>query len=199
MTDSTVALILAGGSASRMGGGDKPLLRLGGQALLVWLKAALAPLTTAISANGDPERFAALGVPVLSDGPFTGQGPLAGILAGLDWADGLGADFLLTVPGDTPFIPGGLATGLAPAPACAASLGRVHHGVALWPVTVRVALRSLLSRPGPRGIHHFAATIGMRRVDFPAGKWDPFLNINTPEELTMARILLGRSRTEGAA
>lgn len=187
------ALILAGGSATRMGGGDKPLLHVGDAPMLARVVAALRAETSriAISANGDPTRFAAYGLPVLQDGPFAGEGPLAGVLAGLDWAAGLGATTLLTVPGDTPFVPPGLAAALAPAPACAASNGRMHHLIALWPVACRDALRARLAVPGPRGVGRFAAAIGMRAVDFPAQSCDPFLNVNTPEELARARALAG--------
>jgi molybdopterin-guanine dinucleotide biosynthesis protein A len=151
--------------------------------------AALDSSHIAISANGDPARFASLRLPVLGDGAFIDQGPLAGVLAGLDWAAALGAGALLTVPGDTPFIPAGLAAALAPAPACAASNDRPHYLVALWPVSCRGDLRRLLSTPGRRDVAHFAAQIGMRRVDFPAAKWDPFLNVNTPEDLAKARAI----------
>ena len=90
-----------------MGGADKPLLDLAGRRMIERIVAALDARHIAISANGDPARFAALGLPVLGDGEFAGEGPLAGVLAGLDWAAGLGVDALLTVPGDTPFIPPG--------------------------------------------------------------------------------------------
>ena len=126
---------------------------------------------------------------MLSDGGFIGEGPLAGVLAGLQWAAGLGADALLTVPGDTPFIPRGLAAELSPAPACASSNGRVHQLVALWPVGCHAELRRLLSAPGRRDVGHFAQSIGMRRVDFPVAKWDAFMNVNTPEDLTVARTI----------
>ncbi len=186
------ALVLAGGAARRMGGGDKPLLDVGGRRMLEAVLAALDVPDVAISANGDPARFAEFGRPVLADGAFAGQGPLAGVLAGLDWAAGLGADALLTVPGDTPFIPAGLAAALAPAPACAASGGRPHHLVALWPVACRDTLRQRLAAPGPRDVAGFARQIGMRRVDFPIAKWDPFLNVNTPEDLAAARSIAER-------
>ncbi len=186
---NTVALILAGGRATRMGGEDKPLLALAGQSMITRIITALDVGPIAISANGDPERFDAFGLPVLADGAFAGEGPLAGVLAGLDWAAGLGADALLTVPGDTPFIPRGLASALAPAPACAASNGRPHPLVALWPVGCRDDLRRLLSVPGRRDVGHFARSIGMRRVDFPVSKWDAFLNVNTPDDLAIARTI----------
>jgi molybdenum cofactor guanylyltransferase len=183
------ALILAGGGARRLGGGDKPLLRLAGRSMIEHIITALKTRHIAISANGDPDRFAALNVPVLGDGDFAGEGPLAGVLAGLEWAAALGADALLTVPGDTPFIPRRLAVALAPPPACAASNGRAHHLVALWPLTCRDDLRRLLSTPGRRDIAHFASAIGMRRIDFAVTKWDPFLNVNTPEDLALARTI----------
>jgi molybdopterin-guanine dinucleotide biosynthesis protein A len=101
----------------------------------------------------------------------------------------LGATALLTVPGDTPFVPLGLAAALSPSPACAASNGRAHHLVALWPVGCCDELRALLSAPGRRDVGQFAQLIGMRRVDFPMAKWDAFMNVNTPEDLTVARAI----------
>jgi len=150
--DPIAALILAGGSARRMGGQDKPLLELAGTRMIERIVAALDTPRIAISANGDPARFAALNLPVLPDGAFAGEGPLAGVLAGLDWAASLGADSLLTVPGDTPFIPRGLAAVLDPAPACAASRQRPHYLVALWPAACRDALRDILAVPGRRDV-----------------------------------------------
>jgi molybdopterin-guanine dinucleotide biosynthesis protein A len=172
-----------------LGGVDKPLLTLGSSTILARIIATLELSDIAISANGDPSRFAAFGLPVLSDGRFTGEGPLAGLLAGLDWAASLGTAALLTVPGDTPFVPRGLAAALSPAPSCAASGDRVHHLIALWPVGVRGDLRDRLSRPSPRDVAGFAAAIGPRRVDFPLDAWDPFLNVNTPSDLETARSL----------
>jgi len=188
-SDWPAVVILAGGGARRMGGGDKPLLDLAGKQMIERIIAALDAQHIAISANGDPARFAALQRPVLSDGDFFDQGPLAGVLAGLEWAATLGVDTLLTVPGDTPFIPSGLAATLAPAPACAASNDRPHYLVALWPVAYRGDLRQLLSAPGRRDVAIFASRIGMRRVNFPVAEWDPFLNVNTPEDLAAARAI----------
>lgn len=183
------ALVLAGGQATRMGGGDKTLLLLAGKSLLqrILVQLGAEPLHIAISANGDPVRFAGFGYKVLPDGAFVDQGPLAGVLAGLDWAAAQGCDSLLTVPGDTPFIPSGLAAALAPAPACAASAGRTHPLVALWPVTVREALRSSMSSSGGRRAMGFSASIGMRVVDFPLCPWDPFLNLNDTVDLAAAQ------------
>lgn len=183
----TAALVLAGGKARRMGGGDKPLLVVNGRTMLAAVIAALDVHHVAIGANGDPERFDAFGLPVLSDGEFQGHGPLAGILAGLHWAASLGVAELLTVPGDTPFLPPGLAAWLAPAPCCVSSKGRRHHLVALWPVACATELSKLLSRPGPRRVAGFAEHIGMRYKDFPVRTEDPFTNVNTPDDLARAR------------
>jgi molybdopterin-guanine dinucleotide biosynthesis protein A len=177
---------------------DKPLLTIGCSSILARIITALDLAEVAISANGDPARFAAFGRPVLSDGEFAGEGPLAGVLAGLDWGFSIGATALLTVPGDTPFVPHGLAGSLSPPPACAMSNGRAHHLVALWPVDVRVALRDRLSRPGPRDVRRFAEMISMRRVDFPLATWDSFLNVNTPADLEAARLQAGHSDTGGS-
>ncbi|HEY0184894.1 MAG TPA: molybdenum cofactor guanylyltransferase MobA [Rhodopila sp.] len=186
--DKTAGLVLAGGEARRMGGGDKPLLTVGGRTMLASVIAALEVSPVAISANGDPARFASFGLPVLPDGAFQGQGPLAGVLAGLDWAASLGMSALLTAPGDTPFLPRGLAALLAPPPSCIASGGRRHHLVSLWPVDCADALRNMLSVPGSRRVADFAGRIGMRHVDYHVRTGDPFVNVNTPGELEQARI-----------
>lgn len=193
------ALVLAGGGARRLGGVDKPLLALAGRPLLAWVLAALAPQAApiALNANGDPARFAGFNLPVLDDGRFLGQGPLAGVLAGLDWAAAQGASAVLSVSGDTPFIPADLAARLAPPPACAQSAGRVHPLVALWPVAARTPLRRFLETPGPRAVRDFTADLGMRLVDFPVGAWDPFYNINTPDDLAAAQAWANGSRTGG--
>ncbi len=185
------AVILAGGRATRMGGGDKPLLRLHGQPILSHVIARVAPQVEAlaISANGDPARFAAHALPVLAD-PLPGfPGPLAGILAGMDWAAGLGIDRLLSVPGDTPFLPGDLVARMQQATfPMAASEGRAHPVVAIWPVALRDRLRQALI-DGERRVGRFAAECGAERVDFTDAP-DPFFNINTPEDLATAEARL---------
>lgn len=172
-----------------MGGGDKPLLIAGGRTLLDHLRLRLAPQVDrlAISANGDPARFASYGLDVLADG-FAGLGPLAGVLAGLDWAAGQGATTLLTVPGDTPLIAPDLAARLTPAPAFAASGSRMHWLVGLWPVASRTVLREMLERAsrGPR-VSDYARAIGAHAVELPAGGLD---NVNTPDDLARLRTRL---------
>lgn len=174
-----------------MGGGDKPLLDLRGRTLLERaLDAARhGAAAIAISGNGDKARFERFGCPVLDDGAYVGQGPLAGVLAALRWGASLGLDAVLTIPGDTPFVPSGLAAALAPAPACAASLGRRHPLVALWPVSAGPALAARLDATGPRCAWAFGEAIGTRVVDFPAGACDPFMNVNTPDDLAAARTI----------
>ncbi len=184
-----VAVVLAGGRASRMGGGDKPLLPLAGATLLDRLLTRLTPQARqiAISANGDPARFARFNLPILPDPPWA-QGPLAGVSAGLTWAAGIGAATLLTVPGDTPFIPADLAARLGAAPAWAESAGAVHPLVALWPVAAAETLATWLQNGGSLRVRDFGLELGMRTVQF-TGTPDPFLNINTPDDLAQAEKL----------
>jgi molybdopterin-guanine dinucleotide biosynthesis protein A len=181
--------VLAGGQATRMGGGDKPLLHINGATLLDHLLARLRPQVSAVAlgANGDPARFARFGLPVRPDGAAA-QGPLAGVAAGLAWAAGIGATTLLTVPGDTPFIPTDLATALGEAPAWAESGGAVHPLVAVWPVAAGPALAQWLRQGGSLRVRDFGRAIGMRAVCFAASP-DPFLNINTPADLAQAAAL----------
>jgi molybdopterin-guanine dinucleotide biosynthesis protein A len=132
-------------------------------------------------------------LPVLPD-PEWAQGPLAGVAAGLAWAAAQGAEAVLTVPGDTPFIPGDLLVRLGVAPAWAESAGVVHPLVAVWPVSAGAALETWLRRGGSLRVRAFGAAIGMRTVEFAASP-DPFLNINTPADLAQARAL-GNSTPE---
>lgn len=189
-------LVMAGGMAQRMGGGDKPLLRLGATTCLGRIVARLRPrcAAIAISANGDLTRFTAYGLPVLPDG-IAGVGPLAGVLAGLEWAAGQGCDVLVTVPGDTPFIPADLVPRLLPAPSFAASGGQRHSLVAAWPVECRTLLARQLGGITPdtrremTRVRTLANALAARGVDFavPPGGPDPFMNINTPADYAMAR------------
>jgi molybdopterin-guanine dinucleotide biosynthesis protein A len=182
-----VGLVLAGGRASRMGGGDKCLLPLGSATLLDALLDRLTPQVAAmaISANGDATRFARFRLPVLPD-LAQHAGPLAGVAAGLAWATSLDASALLTVPGDTPFIAHDLAARLRPAPAWAESGGAVHPLVALWPITATAPLFAWLEGGGSLRARAFGAAIGMRAVDFGESP-DPFFNVNTLADLAEAQ------------
>jgi molybdopterin-guanine dinucleotide biosynthesis protein A len=181
------ALILAGGAGSRLGGVDKAFVALDGKPLIGHLLARLRMQRAdiAISANGDAARFAAFGLPVLPDGELAGKGPLAGVAAGLAWARDAGAAVLLTVPVDTPFIPADLAERLHPAPAVARHGGRQHHLVASWPAGFLPALLEFLAKPGDYKVRDALALAGARAVDFP-GTADPFLNLNTPDDISVA-------------
>ena len=189
---NTVAAILAGGRARRMGGGDKPLLPLAGRPMLAHVLERVRPQVRAValSANGDPARFAAFGLPVLPDAQPDFPGPLAGVLAGLRWARRAHPDaaLVLTVPGDAPLLPYDLVARLLAADVpgaairCAASRGRVHPVVALWPVALAGPLTAALDQ-GIRSVRQFALQHGLAEVDFPAARADPFLNCNTTEDL----------------
>lgn len=190
-------VILAGGKASRMGGGDKCLLTIGSRTILSHVIGRLAPQVDelAISANGAAARFATYRIPVLPDivlpGPVAteNEGPLAGIIAGLAWAETLGAEALLTVSGDTPFIPFTLAADLAASLragyarcAVARSRGHVHPVSALWPIAVRSAVEARF-RAGDRSVKFVQQSLGAVPVDFDVEGFDAFQGANTPEEL----------------
>ncbi len=177
------ALVLAGGRATRLGGVDKPLLPLGPHTILDEILTRLRRQVDdiAISANADPTRFA---LPVLPD-EFVNRGPLAGVLRGLEWARGRGADTLLTIPGDTPFLPHDLAKRLAPGPSHAASASGAHYLTALWPVTAAAALRARLTQGGDTSVRAFATSLRARAILFDDEI--AFLNVNTPEDLAEAR------------
>ncbi|TAL79486.1 MAG: molybdenum cofactor guanylyltransferase MobA [Beijerinckiaceae bacterium] len=197
----TAGIILAGGQSRRMGGGDKSLLRLEGQSLLARVIAALRPQCDAllISANGDPARFSAYGLPVIADTVEGFAGPLAGVLAGLDFVAAYlpEARFAVSVAGDTPFLPPDLVSRLHVARekdgsevACAQSGGRPHWIVALWPVAMRFALRHALVEENLRRMEGFLRRYALAQADWPSEPFDPFLNINEPADLVAAERIL---------
>jgi len=199
--DHVVAVVLAGGQGRRMGIVDKPLMPLGDQTLLDHVISRLAPQCSAIAlnANGNPERFQSFQLPVIADSVDDHPGPLAGILAGLDWAalHQPQATHVISVPGDAPFIPRDLVAKLTQALgegaelARAHSFGRRHPVVGLWPVSIRADLRDQLVNHDIRKIDLFTADYSMAEVEFD-GVPDPFFNVNTPEDRAEAeRILRG--------
>ncbi|MFC4169313.1 molybdenum cofactor guanylyltransferase MobA [Teichococcus aestuarii] len=200
MRAKTLGLVLAGGLARRMGGGDKPLRPLGGRPMLDHVLLRLRPQVAGVllNANGHPARFAAWGLPVAADGLPGHPGPLAGILAGLDWAAAERPDlpWLVSVPGDSPFIPADLVARLHAARvaagtplACARSGGWSHPPIGLWPVALRDELRAAL-QGGERKIDRWTARFGCAEAEWPATPVDPFFNANAPEELAEAEKLL---------
>jgi molybdopterin-guanine dinucleotide biosynthesis protein A len=197
-----VGCILAGGLARRMGGGDKGLIRLGGRLVLDHVLDRLEPQVSQIvlNANGDPSRFAGYGLPVVADSIEGFAGPLAGVLAGLDWAhDNTDAQWVATAATDTPFFPtdfvtrmlDGITAGGADM-ACAASGGRHHPVFGLWPVRLAADLRHALADEGIRKVDLWTARHKLVAVEFAADPHDPFFNVNRPEDVEEAeRIAAG--------
>ena len=201
MTDRLPGVILAGGRATRMGGGDKGLRVVAGRRLIDHVLDRLAPQCgpLAINANGDPGRLAEFGLPILPDSLPDHPGPLAGVLAGLDWAATLGAPAIVTAAADTPFLPPDLVARLmAAAPpsglvlaASPDATGRVHRHptFGLWPVALRHDLRAALEG-GLRKIVLWTDGHGAAMAEFPGTPFDPFFNVNTPEDIAEAERLV---------
>ena len=204
-------VLLAGGQSRRMGGGDKCLRPLAGEPILARIVARARPQVAALvlNANGDPARFADFGLPVAADGIEGFAGPLAGVLAGLDWAaeHAPACDYLASFACDAPFFPSDLVPRFLAALeaegadlACAASGGRAHPVFGLWPLGLREDLRQAMTEEGLRKVDVWTARYRLATVDFvpldtPAGALDPFFNANRPEDLaeaeTFARALSG--------
>ena len=198
----TLGLVLAGGLARRMGGGDKARLEIGGVTILDRVLATLSGQCTGIviNANGDPKRFADTGLEVIPDNVPGFAGPLAGILAGLDWlaAQDNGVAWMLSVPGDCPFLPDDLVERLHEARrkmgagvplACARSGEWRHPVVGLWPLALRADLRKALVDEDLRKIEVWTARHGIAIADWPAEPVDPFFNVNTPEDAARAAAI----------
>ena len=194
---ATLGLVLAGGLARRMGGGDKALLRVGGATILDRVLERLAPQCSGVilNANGDPRRFAFTRLPVVADDVPGFAGPLAGVLAGLDWAAAQadGIEWVASVPGDCPFVPHDLVGRLhaarsadGKALACARSGEWRHPVVGLWPVALRADLRRALTQEGLHKIEVWTGRHGVAQADWPAMPVDPFFNVNTPEDAAEA-------------
>ena len=188
--------MLAGGLARRMGGGDKALISIGGVPLLDRVVALLRPACTAlvINANGDPARLGAA-LPVVADSVPGFAGPLAGLLAGLDWAAASKPEiqWVASVPVDCPFLPADLVVRLHAARAAAdadlavaTSGGRSHPVIGLWPVWLRDALRYALTVEGERKVGRFIARYRTVSAEWPAEPVDPFFNVNTPDDVAAA-------------
>jgi molybdenum cofactor guanylyltransferase len=199
----TLGLVLAGGLARRMGGGDKPLKAIGGVTILERVLSRLRPqcMSIILNANGDPARFAATGLPVVADDVPDFAGPLAGVLAGLDWAatNEPGVEYVASAPGDCPFLPRDLVVRLHQARqqanlplACARSGAWRHPVVALWPVALRRNLREAVVGEGLRKIEVWTARHGIALADWPTEPVDPFFNVNTPDDVAAADLVVSR-------
>jgi molybdenum cofactor guanylyltransferase len=197
MINPTLGVVLAGGLARRMGGGDKARLRIGGRTILERVLARLKPQCAALilNANGDPTRFADTGLEIIPDSVPDFAGPLAGILAGLDWAAGHAPQVadIVSVPGDCPFLPHDLVARLFSARArersplaCARSGQWRHPVIGLWPLDLRGDLRKSLLDEGLHKIESWTARHGVALADWPATPIDPFFNVNTPQDAAEA-------------
>jgi molybdopterin-guanine dinucleotide biosynthesis protein A len=199
--EPTIGILLAGGRATRLGGDDKALKTLRGVPLLARVAAILRPQCGSflISANGDITRFAQFGAPVVVDDVGGFAGPLAGILAGLDFIarQQPQATWAVSVATDTPFLPADLVERLHSARtaakadlACARSGGATHAVVALWPVAIRAALRRALVGENLHKVNRFMSRYNVAYADWPTAPFDPFFNINRPEDLADAERIL---------
>jgi molybdenum cofactor guanylyltransferase len=199
--DRTLGLILAGGRARRMRGEDKALLVLSGKPMLAHAIDRLAPQCRALvlNANGDSTRFASFALPVIADERQDFAGPLAGLLAGLDYCarDLPEVTYVVSLPADTPFAPRDLVARLHEARrsfgaeiAVARSGDHEHHLAGLWPVTIANALRNALHGEDARKVGSFAARFKLAHAEWPVAPFDPFFNVNTPEDLARAEAIL---------
>ncbi len=200
---ATIGVLLAGGLGRRMGGADKPLRKIGGRTLLARVAERLAPQCEAliVNANGDPERFATLGLPVVPDTIEGFAGPLAGILTALEWVREHRPDcaWIVSVPTDSPFLPRDLvarlhdARLLARQPLASARSGeQVHPVVGLWPVALADTLRHALVVEDRRAVGRWVAQTGAGEAIWPTEPYDPFFNANRPEDLAAAEAILAR-------
>jgi molybdenum cofactor guanylyltransferase len=199
-TPATPGILLAGGLARRMGGGDKPMRSIAGKPILARVIARLRPqcVSLILNANGDPARFAQFGLPVIADSVGDFPGPLAGILAGLDWVAANRPDtaWALSVAADCPFLPRDLVARLHQARieqdaqiAVAASGGQSHHVIALWNVALREELRHALTVESIRKVESWMTRYSLATASWPAAPLDPFFNANTTDDLAEAERL----------
>jgi molybdenum cofactor guanylyltransferase len=195
----TLGVILAGGLARRMGGADKMGIRIGNATILERTLERLRPQCARLIINAnDTARFATAGLPVVADGAPSFSGPLAGILAALDFAAGHIPDvaWIVSAPSDCPFLPRDLVPRLhharhaaGAALACAASGGRQHPVIALWPVALREDLRRALVEEGVRKVGDWSARYARAVREWPVEPVDPFFNVNTPDDVAEAERL----------
>ena len=199
-----IGILLAGGLATRMGGGDKGLRAIDGRTIMDRLVATMRLQCDGlvISANGDAERFSAHGLPVVPDDLPGNPGPLAGILAGVDWVASHhpGCAFAVSAPTDTPFLPADFVGRLQDVRAddralivCARSAGATHPVASLWSVSLRHDLRRALADEGLRKVGAFLARHPVAYADWPAHPFDPFFNANTPDDLLAAEAIAKRA------
>jgi molybdopterin-guanine dinucleotide biosynthesis protein A len=195
----TLGVILAGGLATRMGGGDKCLLSLDNTPLLRHVIIRITPQVNGLvlNANGDARRFGAFSLPVVADSIDGFVGPLAGVLAGMDYAADYGFDKILVVAADTPFFPTDLADQLS-RDAKPINIARddneiekfaLHPTFGLWDVALRDELRASING-GMRKVMGFVKQQNWRAVEWKTQNHDPFFNVNTPADMAQAESIL---------
>ncbi len=198
---ATVGVVLAGGKARRMGGGDKCLLPVGGRPILdhVVERIRFQVSSLILNTNGDPSQFEEYGLPVVADVVKGFAGPLAGVLTGMEWAATHTPDvpWVLSIAADTPFPPEDLVARMLAAVegegaemACAASGGRAHPVFGLWPVRLKDELRRAVVEEEVRKVDVWTARHRLIEVKFSREPFDPFFNINRPEDLEEAQRLI---------
>ncbi len=203
-SEQVLGVLLAGGQSRRMGGGDKCLQLLDGKTLLARAIARAQPQadTLILNANGNPARFAAYTLPVVPDVIDGHAGPLAGVLSGMEWARKNRPDcsLIATFATDAPFFPRDLVRRLVAARknahaslACAVSGGRTHPVFGLWPVDLADDLRHAMTTEDIRKVDIWTARHGIAHTAFPDRPYDPFFNINRPEELARAQAIAART------
>ena len=205
MTSPIVAVLLAGGLARRMGGGDKCLREVAGRPLLSRVIERILPQVdhVVLNANGDPERFSEFGLPVIADVVEGNAGPLAGILTGLDWAARhvTECEWVVSVPTDAPFLPMDYVARMMAAIededaelACASTNGRTHPVAGLWALRLMLELRRALIDEDIRKIDQWTVRYRLADVEFSSEPIDPFFNANRPEDLKAAEVILAHQR-----
>ena len=186
-----VAVIVAGGRSARMGC-EKTFEPVGGLSMLDRIISRLRPQVTkiAINANGNMERFQYTGLQVFADVRRGAATPLAGLHAALSLAQAEAFDAVITAPSDTPFLPADLVSRLAhagPPAAIAASGGQAHYLTGLWSTALLPKVEKALDEPRPPRLQDLADRCGAVAVAWPVEPFDPFFNVNTPQELAEAR------------
>ncbi|HEX6093055.1 MAG TPA: molybdenum cofactor guanylyltransferase MobA [Dongiaceae bacterium] len=198
-----IGVLLAGGRSQRMGGGDKCLRPLGGKPILAHVIERACPQVRGLilNANGDPARFASFGLPVVPDTIPDFAGPLAGVLAGLDWAAANAPDcpWVVTIPADSPLLPRDLVARLIAERdieqadiVCAMSAGQRYPVVGLWPVRLREDLRRAITQEDMHKVDAWSARYRLAVAEFAVDRVDPFFNANSPEDLVKAEQLLAQ-------
>ncbi len=181
--------IIAGGQSSRMGGVEKAFIKLGGKPIIQHIVECLRVQTSeiVINANGDAGRFESLNCVVVPDGLGAGETPLAGLAAVLAYAELSDFDAVISVPSDTPFLPDDLVERLnGGSAAIASSKGQDHFLTGFWPASLTGMLMKAIVEADLLRMQEWVKMIGARKVEWSSLGFDPFFNINTPDDLKKA-------------